>query len=223
MFGTLLASGAPRQPITRPAIIAGILHLVLVIGAVRLTAAAPSAAPVVRRDTIAFQLAPPRDPTPSGDGSAPPAPLAPAPLPLMEPSPAPRLELASPYGAADWDGLIRSAGAGLPADRGAPTDTLGLRFSTAPVDQPPELQGTLNPLYPERLRRAGISGSVQLEYVILPSGRVDSASIRVIANTEPAFAASVISAVHSASFKPARYRGMPVAVLVRQTIRFQNR
>ena len=66
-------------------------------------------------------------------------------------------------------------------------------------------------------------GFVRLAYLILPSGRADSASVRVIASTEPAFTTSVIRALLSASFKPARRRGRPVAVLVQQTIRFQNR
>jgi hypothetical protein len=45
----------------------------------------------------------------------------------------------------------------------------------------------------------------------------------VIATTDPAFAMSSIEAVLGASFKPALRAGRPVAVLVRQTIRFQDR
>src|SRR3954463_16138174 len=104
MFGTLLASGAPRQPITRPAMAAGILHVIVVIGALRLTAATPLAHPVAPRDTIPFQLALPHDPIPSRADN-PPSPLAPAPLPLMELSPPPPIQLAAPYGQTDWEGL----------------------------------------------------------------------------------------------------------------------
>jgi periplasmic protein TonB len=222
MFGTLLASGAPRQPMTRPAMAAGILHVIVVIGALRLTAATPSPHPVAPRDTIPFQLALPQDPIPSRADNAP-SPLAPAPLPPMEPSPPPPVQLASPYGLTDWEGLLRSndvaPSPGLPSH----SDSVAPRFSTAEVDELPRLSGTLIPLYPEGLRRAGISGSVQLAYVILPSGLVDSTSFRVIASTEPAFTISVISALRGASFKPARHRGRPVAVLVQQTVRFQNR
>jgi protein TonB len=224
MFGTLLASNTARLPVTRPAFAAGLLHLLIVIVAVRLTASTPPASPSTPRDTIALELALPRDPTLSDGSNRPSASLLPAPLPLVtEPSPPPRLELASPYGAADWRGLTGVEATGRTTDPGRAGDSSGPRFSTAEVDQLPELRGSLNPSYPETLRRAGISGSVQLEYVILPSGRPDSASVRVIASTEPAFTTSVIRAVLSASFKPARRQGRPVAVLVQQTIRFQNR
>jgi TonB family protein len=222
VFRTLLASRAPRQPMTQPAIVAGILHLIVVVGALRLTAATPSAHSVAPRNTIPFQLALPRDPSPSVDGP-PRAPVAPAPLPLMEPSPPLRLDLASPYSPADWNGLTRASIAGQPTRLPALPDSAASPLSSAEVDEFPELRGTLNPLYPERLSRAGVAGSVRVEYVVLLSGRVDSASVRVIASTEPAFTTSVISALLSASFKPARRRGRPVAVLVQQTIRFQNR
>jgi TonB family protein len=223
MFGTLLASGAARLPITRPAIAAGILHLLVVIAAARLTASASSAPPVVRRDTIALQLANPTDPTSSAGGSLPPTPLAPPPPPLTEASPVPRIDLASPYRAFDWSGLMRVEPPAGTIGVGPTADSARVRFSTEEVDQLPELRGTMKPLYPGRLKHAGISGSVQVEYVILPNGRADSASLLVIDSTEPEFTTSVIKALLGASFKPARRQGRPVAVLVQQTIRFQNR
>jgi protein TonB len=141
----------------------------------------------------------------------------------MEASPVPRIDLASPYRAADWSGLMRVESPDGTVGVGPMADSARVRFATAEVDQLPELRGSMNPLYPERLKRAGVSGSVQVEYVILPNGRADSASVRVIDSTEPEFTTSVIRAVLSASFKPARRQGRPVPVLVQQTIRFQNR
>src|SRR3954464_2970504 len=98
MFGTLLASGAPRQPITRPAVIAGLLHLIIVIGAVRLTASVHPASKPAPRDTIPFQLDLSRDPTRSDRDNQPGAPLQPPPERLGEPPLPPPLELASPFG-----------------------------------------------------------------------------------------------------------------------------
>jgi TonB family protein len=224
MFGTLLASNTAGLPVTRPAFAAGLLHLLIVIVAVRLTASTPPVLPSTPRDTIALELALPPAPTPSDGSNRPSAPLVPAPLPpVAEPSPPPRLELASPYRAADWRGLTGVDAASQALEAVRPGDSAGPRFSTADVDQLPELRGPLNPSYPGRLRRAGISGSVQLQYRVLPSGRADSASVLVIASTEPGFTTSVISAVLSARFRPARRQGRPVAVLVQQTFRFQNR
>jgi TonB family protein len=91
------------------------------------------------------------------------------------------------------------------------------------VDELPEIRGRLRPSYPETLRRAGITGEVKLEYVIDQTGRADTGSVRVMATTDPAFAVSSIEAVLDASFKPALRAGRPVAVLVHQTIRFQDR
>jgi TonB family protein len=102
-----------------------------------------------------------------------------------------------------------------------PSDSRAL--SPVEVDELPEIRGRLRPNYPERLRRAGITGEVKLEYVIAYTGRVDTGSVRVIATTDPAFAMSSIAAVLGTSFKPALRAGRPVAVLVRQTIRFQDR
>jgi protein TonB len=223
MFGTLLASGAPRQPITRPAVIAGLLHLIIVVGAVRLTASVYPASRPAPRDTIPFQLDLPHEPTRSDWENRPGAPLEPAPQPLGEPPLPPPLELASPFDTPDWRGLVRVDTGGQSTELMHAADPIGPRFSTSEVDELPELLGALSPPYPEQLRRAGVNGLVRVEYVILPSGRADSASVRVIASTEPAFTTSVISALLSASFKPARRRGRPVAVLVQQTVRFQNR
>jgi periplasmic protein TonB len=223
MFGTLLASNSARLPLTRPAFAAGLLHLIIVLGAVRLTASATPTSLSPPRDTIALHIDAPSYPTPSRQNDSPSTPLAPAPLPLAGASPIPRLDLASPYNAADWLPFVHVESGGRETDAVRVSDSSELRFSTADVDQLPELRGTLNPSYPERLRRAGISGSVQVEYVILPSGRPDPASLLVIASTEPEFTTSVIRALLGASFKPARRQGRPVAVLVQQTIRFQNR
>jgi hypothetical protein len=67
-------------------------------------------------------------------------------------------------------------------------------------------------------RRPGITSEVQLEYVIVHTGRCRLGSVRVIATTDAALAVSSIDPVLGASFKPAlraRWWG-------RQTIRFQD-
>jgi protein TonB len=96
-------------------------------------------------------------------------------------------------------------------------------LAVSEVDQLPELTAKLEPQYPEHLREGGVSGEVQLEYIIQSTGRVEPTSIRIIASDHQAFSQSVVEAVLQARFTPARRTGQPVAVLVRQTIRFQNR
>ncbi len=80
----------------------------------------------------------------------------------------------------------------------------------------------LDPEYPDVLRRAGVGGAVEVEYVVGRDGRVESRSLRVLATDHPQFTASVAGALRGARFKAARRGGQSVAVLVRQTIRFRS-
>ena len=72
------------------------------------------------------------------------------------------------------------------------------------------------------LERAGVSGVVQVEYVVGSDGRVDPQSVRVLASTHPAFLLAALEALRDARFKPARRGGRSIAVLVQQTIRFRQ-
>jgi TonB family protein len=96
-------------------------------------------------------------------------------------------------------------------------------LAAAEVDVLPQLTGHLQPNYPEALRRTGVSGQVVLEYVIGSGGWVDSSSMRILLSTHPAFSTAAIEALHGLRFSPARRSGRAVAVLVRQTIRFEIR
>lgn len=94
-------------------------------------------------------------------------------------------------------------------------------FDITDVDKLPELEEELHPSYPESLRRAGVRGWVEVEYVVNTDGRVDRRSLRVLASSHPAFLLSALEAIGRARFRPARRGSHPVAVLVRQTIRFR--
>jgi protein TonB len=94
-------------------------------------------------------------------------------------------------------------------------------FRSSDVDELPQLLTDLHPEYPDLLRRAGVSGAVEVEYVVGINGRVDQNSLQVLATDHDRFTASVVRALRDARFKAARRAGQPVAVLVRQTIRFQ--
>jgi protein TonB len=96
-------------------------------------------------------------------------------------------------------------------------------IDTEPGRGLPELAEDLRPRYPEMLRQAGVSGEVELEYVVLESGRVDSASVRVLASTHPAFSEAAREALQRARFKPAHRGAGPVPVTVRQTLHFVSR
>jgi len=96
-------------------------------------------------------------------------------------------------------------------------------FGAVEVDELPELMAEFRPRYPDGLRRAGVSGLVQLQYVVGSDGRVAERSVRVLTSSHPAFLLAALLALRDSHFKPARRGGRPAAVLVQQTIRFRYR
>ena len=95
-------------------------------------------------------------------------------------------------------------------------------FSSVEVDELPELVRELRLRYPVGLERAGVSGVVQVEYVVGSDGRVDPQSVRALSSTHPAFHPGCAGGVARRRFKPARRGGRSIAVLVQQTIRFRQ-
>lgn len=225
MFETLVESNVARRPRTRPALAALLLHLAVVAGAISATANARNSLGTVARDTIRLELAQafmperrhsgpvaPRAPRPE----LPPAPPAPQVSPIVPGVEPPRLRLSR----IDLAALGLTATGPVSSESTAGSGPAGSVLSVTEVDELPELQGELRPRYPAALQQAGVSGVVELEYVISEAGRVDSSSIRVLGSTHPAFSAAAGDAVGRGRFRPARRNGRPVAVLVRQTIRF---
>jgi protein TonB len=199
-----------------------LLHAGVVIAAIAGTTSRPTASPMIR-DTVVLDLTTPSVPRPQGEVRPPPQspgpllPSAPGVPPIkLEPL---RLELAQPKGS--WRDL------GLPIDRswirGAKASgpiALDTVLTVGDVDRPPEMAHEVRPLYPEALGGVGLSGAVELEYVIGISGRVDTASIMIRSSSHPLFTESAVAALGNARFRPALRHGRPVAVLVRQRIRF---
>jgi periplasmic protein TonB len=226
MLDTLLASDRPAGRSPRSTFAALLLHLLLVAAALELTQPSSPAARFISRDTVRLDLGPlppPAQPrTPGGrDWLAPPPAIPRFPdLPYMPTLDGTRMTRQQLHGAA-LVGLDPTNVPASPEITAFPFDDRAL--SLVEVDELPEIRGQLRPGYPETLRRAGITGEVKLEYVIDHTGKADSGSVRVIASTDPGFTMSCIEAVLGASFKPARRAGRPVAVLVRQTIRFEDR
>jgi TonB family protein len=200
------------------------LHLALIFLAIRATNAAAAAAAEVAWDTIRLALSRPAEPrrsTTAPPEGAFPIPAPPPPLSLAaEP---PRLDLPSfdtpgpAFDARELAGLLGTSD--LVEDRGSTFGREEVR-SVADVDEPPQLVGGLSLEYPEMLRPTGLAGLVELEYVVTGAGAVEPESIRVVRSTHSAFAEAAREALSAARFRPARRGGRPVAVLVRQLVRF---
>ncbi|HPF61437.1 MAG TPA: energy transducer TonB [Gemmatimonadales bacterium] len=79
------------------------------------------------------------------------------------------------------------------------------------------------PVYPAALRRAGTGGVVRVQYVVDCAGRVDSASVRVVASPDERFSDAAVFAIRHTRFRPATREGRPVVYRMEQNIRFAVR
>ena len=92
-------------------------------------------------------------------------------------------------------------------------------MSTEAVDSLPEVQSRVQPVYPDRARKKGVSGSVQLSLLVGVDGAVRDA--KVLQSSPPdTFDAAALDAVRQWRFSPALYEGRPVPIRVTQTLRF---
>lgn len=99
-------------------------------------------------------------------------------------------------------------------------DTRNVVMTEDVVDEPPRPVASTAPSYPARARNRGITGYVVLTLLVGADGGIRDMS--VLESSPPGiFEDAAKSAVGDWRFEPGRYEGEPVAVRVRQTIRFE--
>jgi hypothetical protein len=76
--------------------------------------------------------------------------------------------------------------------------------------------------YPPTLAQAGVTGRVELEYVVDTLGRAEPNSLRALTSTRPEFEASARAMVLGSRYRLARLHGQVVRQLVRQALRFRS-
>jgi len=119
---------------------------------------------------------------------------------------------------------------GLPPDAGGIPNTGITTPAFTPPPQPPARQvrvadlpvaptktNDVRPVYPDAARMARLSGTVVMEAVLDPAGRVTQ--LRVI-RSAPLFDQAAMDAVRQWRYTPSMYGGHPVSVLMTITIRF---
>ena len=87
------------------------------------------------------------------------------------------------------------------------------------VDSLPRPSRQVAPDYPERARRQGLSGSVELRLMVGVDGAVREVEV-LSAQPPGVFDQAAVAAVRQWRFQPATYEGRPVAIRVTQTLRF---
>lgn len=87
------------------------------------------------------------------------------------------------------------------------------------VDKPPEAVYRAKPKYPPRAIAQSITGFVTMELLISAQGEVEEAQV---ANSNPPgiFDQSAISAIKQWRYTPAMYKGTPVKIRAKQTLKF---
>jgi protein TonB len=228
MLERLVASNAsgPDWRRTPSAVLSAVVHGLIIVGAVAATrTVAPPVPPPPDLDTLDVVLAPPERPRDRPeDGGA--IWIAPGQL-LVE-----RVDLvpfpihvpdgkAPPESSAGRIGTI--VGSAQPGDwswaqgHGDPT----LVVSEALADEPPLLLTRPELEYPAPLRAAGITGRVVIEVIVGADGVPEADSFRVILGDHRGFEAAARRVVLGARFRPGRWRGRPVRVLIRQPVEFR--
>lgn len=146
-----------------------------------------------------------------------------------------RLPIPAPPGAPDGlvtpPSLHETAGNEAPAPRepqplglappGRTTMRLDSVFSAIAVDSEVVRYPSAAPIYPQPLLEGGIEGSVEAEFVVDTTGRVDLSTVTVLNSTHDDFSASVKTALAGAMFRPAWRNLRKVRQLVRQRFSFR--
>ncbi len=114
----------------------------------------------------------------------------------------------------------------LDPDSGAGETTPADEFQTQTyfefqVDRPATmLQGTPMPGYPRRLERSGVSGEVQIQFVVRSTGKVDMDTFKVLKSTHELFTEAVRNWIGGVTFNPAMIGGTAISQLVQTSLQF---
>ena len=98
-----------------------------------------------------------------------------------------------------------------------PNDRIYLEYQ---VEKPVSVATAEQPTYPEDLRRAGVQGSVTVQFVVDTSGRADMRSFKVITSTYELFDDAVRDAVSRSRYQAAELEHRKVKQLVQQEFNF---
>jgi TonB family protein len=230
MFQTLVASGPQARPSARRFLLSISFHGVAVAGAIA-SSRQPSTATTAPQAQPALVFVAPharRESPPAAQdrGGAQAAPT-PSWEPLQIPDLIPPVLPDSLPRVADLLGNAFLRSGSSPALAGSPVSGIPPEGDVEPwtvesVDEPVRVIEQPPTTYPPGLAQAGITGRVELEYVVDTAGRAEPGSLRALATTRPEFEAAARATVLGSRYRPARLHGRVVRQLVRQTLRFRS-
>ena len=225
MLEQLLETGTRRGHSAWGGTTSVLVHVAIILLVVYATAHSEPRRKFVGDGPFITRLAPPRADAPGGkrgtaggptlstvSGTTTPPPMTPGPVEISIPS--------LPFdGISGGDTTLigdilgaRGTGAELSAGNVLATGTT--------VDTPVRVLTERSPSYPEMVRAAGIGGVVTVQFVVDTTGRVEMASIRLLATTHELFARAVTASLRDARFTPGLLGGRRVRTLVERSFRF---
>jgi protein TonB len=95
------------------------------------------------------------------------------------------------------------------------------------VDTPPRLSNPARTArlvaesYPAELKRSGVAGQAQVQFVVDASGKVEPGSVEVVIATAPAFAVAAKSVASRIEFMPGMAKGQAVRTRVLLPIQYK--
>lgn len=109
----------------------------------------------------------------------------------------------------------------LPAQSASPV------YAGDDIDSPPRLANPTRTArlvadsYPSQMRRSGVAGQAQLQFVVDTAGRVEPESIEVVLASGPAFAVAARNVLPKFEFTPGRAHGQRVRTRVILPIQYK--
>ena len=203
-------------PLTVLGALLGTLCVFLVLPLTQLiSSGAKRSLEIMRIDTAS---PPPPPPPPEMETSPPPEPEEVEPPPELD-------EQSAPLSLGDLDLDVSAGSGGVFGGRfafgGGQALAEAAIFDIADLDQRPRPISQVEPRYPLEMKKAKITGSVVLLFVLNEGGRVED--LRVEASSRPEFEKPALDAVRKWRFKPGTREGKAVRSYVRQQILFNLR
>lgn len=78
------------------------------------------------------------------------------------------------------------------------------------ISSPAKVKSLIERTYPPELRNRGIGGKVQVQFVVGVDGKVEPASVKVVATTAPALADAAVEVARMLEFSPGQKDGKAV-------------
>jgi protein TonB len=87
-------------------------------------------------------------------------------------------------------------------------------FLQGQVSVIPKMTKVVKPNYPEFLKKMEIEGTVVIQAIIKPDGKVEDSSVKVIKKLHPQLDQAAVDALKQSEFSPALYGSRPVRVIM---------